>query len=259
MMTHPATRAWDRISSIMLTTSELERLSAGAKHGTHARYNAHLLAGDEPCDSCRDAEAAYRAELRERWSDRDTEQAGSHLFLRSRRAFEPATALLEAEDDGTEEEGDENQDERSWVDDLEDADEYDDELEDEEGFEPDDAPPATSRAANLMQTWETIGRMGGLRLGPKAASGPRAPRRSRIASPSIQGQEDDPKTRLRVITAALDARHPRGPEARKLLAESIPYIGGVTFLRQYGEARGCDPEDVEAVERAAMATRERRR
>jgi hypothetical protein len=252
MMTYPAARAWDRISSIMLTTSELERLSAGAKHGTHARYNAHLLAGDEPCDPCRDAEAVYRAELRARRSDRDTEQTGSHLILHSRRGFDPTTALQEVEDDEAEEEDDENQDERSWVDDLEDADENDDELDDED-FELDDAPPAGSHAASLVRTWHVIGQMGGLRLGLKTASASRAPHRSRIASALKPTPSEDPRARLRAITAELDTRKPHGPGAVKLLAEATSYLtGGVTALRQYGEARRCDPEDISAAERATV-------
>ena len=249
-MTYPAAQTWDRISSIMLTTSELERLSAGAKHGTHARYNAHLLAGDEPCDPCRDAETTYRAELRARRSDRDADQARSQLILRPRRASDPATALLEAEDDEAEEEDDENEDERSWADGAEEVEQ------DDEEFELDDAP-ATARAANLMRTWQTIGQMGGLRLGLRAARPSRTPRRSRISSAPEPTPSQDPRARLRAITAELDSRKPRGSNAIELLVEAASYLtGGVVALRQYAEARGCDPEDARTAERAVLAQQE---
>jgi hypothetical protein len=230
----------------MLTTSELERLSAGAKHGTHARYNAHLLRGDEPCDRCRDAEAAYRADLRARRSNRDADQARSHLILRS-RVFRPATAVPEAEDDEAEGEDDENEDEGSWADGAEEVEQ------DDEEFELDDAP-ATARAASLVRTWQTIGQMGGLRLGLKAARLPRTPRRSRISSAPEPPPSQDPRARLRAITTLIDAQHPRGSHAVELLVEATSYLtGGVTALPQYGEARGCDPSDIAAAERAVLA------
>ncbi len=52
-------QAWDRMWSTILTTTELQALSGRAAHGTHARYNAHLLEDQVPCDRCREGEARY--------------------------------------------------------------------------------------------------------------------------------------------------------------------------------------------------------
>jgi len=124
----------------------------------------------------------------------------------------------------------------------------------DEAFELDDTP-AGSHAANLAQTWETIGRLGGLRLGSKAAT----PRRARSSAPTgatpspRRPTPTDPWTQLQAITAALDAGKPRGPAAVKLLVEAASYLtGGVTALRQYGEARGCAPSDIVAAERSVV-------
>jgi hypothetical protein len=187
-----------------------------------------------------------RAELRARRSDRDIDQARSHLILRS-GASGPATTILEAEDDEAEEEDEENEDERSWAGELEEVEQ------DDEEFELDDVP-ATSRAASLMRTWQTIGQMGGLRLGLKAARSSRTPRRSRIASAPEPTPFQNPRARLRAITTLIDAGQPRGSDAVELLVEATSYLtGGVTALRQYAEARGCDPKDARAAERAVLA------
>ncbi len=110
-------------------------------------------------------------------------------------------------------------------------------------------------AKNLIKIIE---RMDGLRLDVEAST-PRGARRSPSQSPPSPTPAD-PGTRLRAITAELDARSPRGSAAVKLLVEAASYLtGGVTVLRQYGEARGCRPEDVAAAERAAIGAQGRRR
>lgn len=125
------------------------------------------------------------------------------------------------------------------------------EVEDEdEEFELDDAP-AGSPAASLVKTWETIGKLG-FWPGLKPSSTPRG-RSSRMTTPLTKGNGTDPRTRLRAITAELNNRKPRGPAAVKLLVEAAPYLtGGVNALAQYGEARGCRPEDVVAAERTLV-------
>lgn len=140
--------------------------------------------------------------------------------------------------------------------DLPEADLLDEENE-EEAFELDDAP-ADSRAASLVQTWETIGKLGGLWLGLKPSTSPGAHRRRIAASTGIRSPTpEDPRTRLGAITAELDYGSPRGT-ATKLLVEAAPYLtGGVTALRQYGEARGCHPSEVAAAERAVIGKEER--
>ncbi len=71
---------------------------------------------------------------------------------------------------------------------------------------------------------------------------------------STNGEGTNPRTRLGAITAEIDAGKPRGPAAIKLLVEAVPYLaGGVTTLAQYGEARGCHPEDIAAAERTVVA------
>lgn len=237
--------AWDN-SFIMLTISEYEALSAHAPHGTHARYNAHRLNDEEACEACKDAEAEYRAELRARRHEEQGEAEWPH-----RQSFARTTApQVEIEEERDQDE-DEDEDERPWVDDLEDG-EADDQPEDDEEYEPDDAPPAGSHAASLVQTWEMIGKLGGFRLGFKTSRPSRvsAPSANGAGTPSANGPGTDPRARLRAITTELDARKPRGPSAARLLAEAASYLtGGVTALWQYGEARGCDPQDIVAAER----------
>ncbi len=127
-----------------------------------------------------------------------------------------------------------------------------DDLEDEEELESDDEPAGGSTEL-LAQIWKTIER-----LDSKASTPPAARRSPSQSTPSPTPA--DPGTRLRAITAELDARSPRGSAGVKLLVEAASYLtGGVTALRQYGEARGCHPEDVVAAERAAIAAQGRRR
>jgi hypothetical protein len=134
---------------------------------------------------------------------------------------------------------------------------------DDEEFELDDVP-ATSRAASLVRTWETIGQtigqLDGLRLGLKAARPSPTGRLSRIASAPKPTPSEDPRARLRAITVELDSRTPRGSNAVELLVEATSYLtGGVIALRQYAEARGCDPKDARAAERAVLGLKERGR
>jgi hypothetical protein len=209
---------WDRMWSAMLTKVELEILSKRAPHGTHARYNAHLLQDEEPCDGCRDGEARYRAKLRER---RLGDQ-GEVDYPRQSLTRTTVSRIVDEEEDEDE----------------------------EEEFELDDAP-ADSHAASLVQTWETIGKLG-FWPGLKPSSTPRG-RSSRITTPSTKGNGADPRTRLRAITTELNTRKPRGPQAVKLLVEAAPYLtGGVNALAQYGEARGCHAEDIAAAERVVV-------
>lgn len=71
--------------------------------------------------------------------------------------------------------------------------------------------------------------------------------------PSTNGNGTDPRTRLRAITAKLDAGSPRGSATIKLLVEAAPFLaGGVAALAQYGEARGCPREDIVAAERIVV-------
>jgi hypothetical protein len=48
--------------------------SPEAQHGTNHMYNQHLLAGEEPCDSCKDAHAEYQRNKRAQ--DKANEAAG---------------------------------------------------------------------------------------------------------------------------------------------------------------------------------------
>ncbi len=251
MMASRAARTWDTISSIMLTTSELERLSARAPHGTHGRYNAHLLAGDEPCDACRDAEAEYRAELRARRAGQGgVEQPRSQITILRSRSFDPDDIRDDEDDQGFDDE-EELEDERSWADDLEDA----------EGLELDAAPRwrrsvSTPEDGNPSPFGPAFGK---IRVGPQDGQ-TYARRNAPHTSMRATDEVADPKARLRAITATLDARHPAGREAIELLVEAASYLnGGVSTLHQYGEARGCDPEDVTAAERAVVGAQERRR
>jgi hypothetical protein len=213
----------------MLTKVELEVLSKRAPHGTHARYNAHLLKDEEPCDRCKDGEAKYRADLRAR-RDADPERID-----RPRRdaVFTPQTAETEDEDDETED--------------------------DEEEYEPDDAPRwlrarlpsprAEESGSPFGPAWETMNGVFGWKGRPKPSRSPVSPasKQERSAIP------EDPRTRLRVITAELDSRKPRGSNAVELLVEAASYLtGGVVALCQYAEARGCDPEDARTAERAVL-------
>jgi hypothetical protein len=133
---------------------------------------------------------------------------------------------------------------------IQDHDDDDDEEEEEEMFELDEVPSG-SHAANLAQTWETIGKLPPLfRFKEKPSGAPRPSLIAGIASPT----SGDPRARLGAITAELNARKPHGPQAVELLVEAAPYLtGGVTALRQYGEARGCRPEDVAVAERIVIA------
>jgi hypothetical protein len=231
---------WDRMWSTMLTKVELEVLSKHAPHGTHARYNAHLLAVDEPCDRCREGEAKYRAELRAR-RDADPERID-----RPRRdaVFTPQTAETEDEDDETED----------------DEEEYEP---DEEEYEPDDAPRwhrarlpsprAEESGSPFGPAWETMNGVFGWKGRPKPSRSPVSPasKQKRSTIP------EDPRTRLRAITAELDSPKSRGSNVVALLVEATTYLtGGLTALRQYAEARGCDPEDARAAERAVLARQE---
>ncbi len=248
------------MASVVLTSSELERLSAQAPHGTHARYNAHLLAGDESCDACRDAEAGYRAELRARRTDRGRiEQPRHHLILRSRLLDQAVAGQddLEIDDDETEDDG-ELEDERSWADDLENADEEDDvgdedddedDVDDEQGS----MPWIVAAASILGNVLASRGEGRVPSPSPVESHSMRVMRRSASTSAPGRSAPADPRTRLRAITDELDDKHPRGRAAVELLVEAAPALGGVKFLRQYGEARGCDPIDVVAAERAATA------
>jgi hypothetical protein len=209
----------------MLTTSEYKELSEQVPHGSHSRYNAHLLAGEEACDPCREAERIYRAKLRARRLDQDEpEQPRRHSFAR------PASPGTEVEE-------------------IEDEDELED---DEEEYEPDDAPPAGSHASNLAQTWETIGKLGGLFGFLKPPTSPQstlAPASKRKQSTILEG----PKARLGAISAEVRAPKLRGPEAVSRLVEAAPYLtGGANALAQYGDGLGCDPEDIAAAKRIVV-------
>jgi hypothetical protein len=59
----------------------------------------------------------------------------------------------------------------------------------------------------------------------------------------------------------MSARPSRGHRAVELLVEAALLLrGGVTMLRQYGQTRECDPDDITAAERAiAGVSRQRRR
>lgn len=41
-------------------------MTCGGREGTHAGYQQHTLAGEEPCGPCRDAERDYNADYRAR-------------------------------------------------------------------------------------------------------------------------------------------------------------------------------------------------
>jgi hypothetical protein len=220
--------AWDN-SFIMLTISEYRALGEQAPHGTHARYNAHLVKDEEPCDRCKDGEARYRRKLKaRRLADQDeTEQP--------RRSFTRTTVSRneDEEDEGNEEE----------------------EEEEEEELEPDDAPswraaPAFDPAASWASTFEVLAAIsGGGRVPTPSPNG----RSRQIAIPSTNRNRTDPRTPLRAISAELRARKPRGPQAVKLLVKAAPYLtGGVNALPQYGEGLGCRPEDIAAAERIVV-------
>lgn len=205
-MKNPLLLTWDRLWSTMLTKAELEILSAHAPHGTHARYNAHLLA------------------------DERVENEQPH----------------------------ENEDERTWVEELEEVDEDDEtdddeEDDDEESFELDDAP---SHRIPERSSWSPFGpAFGKVGVGaPNVALIPaRRHRQTNRPQPPDNGAGTDPRTRLRAITAELDVGKPHGPSAVKLLVEATSYLtGGVSTRRQYGEARGCAPQDIAAAERAVV-------
>lgn len=227
-------RTWDRMWSVMLTKVELEGLSAHALHGTHARYNGHLLAGEEPCDRCRDGEARYRAKLKEK---RLAAQAEAE---QPRQSF-TRTTVSQIEDEEDEEDEEEEEEE---------------EEEDEEELESDDAPswraaPAFDPAPSLASTFEVLAAISG--RGQVLAPSPNGRRSPQITMPSTNGSGTDPRTRLQAISTELNTRKPRGPQAVKLLVEAAPYLtGGVNALAQYGEARGCDPGDIAAAERAVI-------
>lgn len=175
------------------------------------------------------------------------------------RRGKPARPIVVATQDPDEDEENFEDDQQADDAELDDNEaETDDDLleDDDEEFELDDVP-ATSRAASLVRTWETIGQtigqMDGLRLGLKAARPSPAGRRSRIASAPKPTPSEDPRARLRAITVELDSRKPRGSNAVELLVEAASYLtGGVVALRQYAEARGCDPEDAWTAERAVL-------
>lgn len=226
--------------SSMLTTSELERLGSHAPHGTHARYNAEVRAGETPCEDCRDGEATYQ---RERRLARDKSAPS-----RSRNTHRPFTRRTHASvllHDQEDEEDEEIDDEPEDDDELEDEDEFED---DEEEYEPDAAPSVRRSevlaAPGFGPAWETMSRWN-----RPAGTIPR----SRLATGSRSTIPGDPRARLRAITASLDARHPHGSEAVKLLVEAVPYLtGGVASLHQYGETRGCHPEDIAAAEKIVV-------
>lgn len=57
---------------------------------------------------------------------------------------------------------------------------------------------------------------------------------------------------LRAISVRLETERPHGAAAVELLVAAVPLLrGGISALAQYGEAKGCDPADVAAAERAA--------
>ena len=88
------------------------------------------------------------------------------------------------------------------------------------------------------------------RTGPPGGAGPRGAATDDRA-PRVASQD-----RLAAITAELDARRPRGPDAVRMLMEAAVHLrGGVVVLRQYAEGRGCDTADIEAAERAIAARR----
>jgi hypothetical protein len=234
----------------MLTTSEYRELSAKTPHGTHARYNAHTLAGEEACDPCREAERIYRAKLRARHLSQDEDEQPRHRSF----AWPPylRTEDEEIEDEEIEDE-DEDEDERSWADDLEEA-EDEQEVEEEE-YEADDQPMLRGRESSMWHVgggaWDAdFMRGSGGVLGFLNVATPHRSVRARASSP----QEEIPAVPgvgLRAITTKLDSQKPHGKEAVALLAKAGEYLKPAT-LRQYGEARGCDPEDIATAERIVV-------
>jgi hypothetical protein len=233
---------------MMLTTSEYRELSAKTPHGTHARYNAHTLAGEEACDPCREAERIYRAKLRARHLSQDEDEQPRHRSF----AWPP---YLRTEDEEIEDEEieDEDEDERSWADDLEEA-EDEQEVEEEE-YEADDQPMLRGRESSMWHVgggaWDAdFMRGSGGVLGFLNVATPHRSVRARASSP----QEEIPAVPgvgLRAITTKLDSQKPHGKEAVALLAKAGEYLKPAT-LRQYGEARGCDPEDIATAERIVV-------
>jgi hypothetical protein len=126
---------------------------------------------------------------------------------------------------------------------------------DDEEFDSDEEPPVRRSevlaAPGFGPAWGSMNGLFGWK-GPKPSQ--RTPRRARRSRTAVSTIPEDPKARLRAITAKLDARKPRGPEAVNLLVEAAPHLsGGVTTLAQYGENRGCAREDIVAAERTVLA------
>lgn len=262
------TGTWDKIWSTMLTKAEYRILSKRAPHGTHSRYNGHLLDGSDPCDRCRAAEAAYRAELRARRTEREHLVAPSRAHSAS-RPDRPRSNAAEPEDQDEDSWEDEPADERPWADDVEDAvfdegEEEEDEasstsLDEISDDELDDAPRKRTREWSASPFGPAFGKIGVQAFGklgvgtPNGSSSPARRGSPRITAGPTDGVRTDPRTRLRAITAEIEARKPRGSVAIRLLAEAASYLtGGVTALGQYGEGRGCDPQDIAAAERTVV-------
>src|SRR6266511_2380588 len=94
--------------SAMLTKVELEVLSKRAPHGTHARYNAHLLKDEEPCDRCKDGEARYRAKLRERrLADQGEAERPRQPFTRTTASRTTVSRMVDEQEDEEEDEEEE--------------------------------------------------------------------------------------------------------------------------------------------------------
>jgi len=217
--------------SAMLTKMELEVLSAHAPHGTHARYNAHLLKDQEPCDRCRDGEARYRAELRAK------RHADPEHIERSRRGavFAPRTRTIRVQDEELED--DEPEDERPWADDLEDAELEQGDREDEE-LEAEDEAPSWLAVGATIAAGLVSARIGGPVVPPPepvtarghTAGPPRRPAPS-PAGPQEAPPHGAPNDRLKAITKSI-AAHPRDPRCPELLVEAVPHLrGGIVALR----------------------------
>jgi len=228
----PARSMHATILSVTTTTEQrrlfFDELSASAAHGTPSRYSSGCR--------CADCRGAHAARLRRYRARRKLERQGAAEGVRPRRRraemFVGSTARLRADETREETEEGGREEPRAAV--------------------PKTVPDWGSAATALAKTMGAPAPRAAQPqpMAPPAGAGRRAGRSAKVGSQT-----------LRTITELLD-KAPRGEARVELLLRAYDHPDFrsriVTSLRQYGEAHGCTPAEIEgAVQRSLSREFER--
>ena len=238
------TKTWEREFAIerMRENPDLSYRSIarvlGVRHPTVSRW-------------AREAGLPPRETMAERSGRQERARASRKRWWQSTRprGNESDEGFAEASEDLDEDESDEGLVEASEdLDEDLDEDETDEKISDDDQDDKDPKPtPYIVQAIEGYASWQTA-KTAGMQPSPRKRARKTEPRPPRSTPAPVP--RADPRTRLGAITADLDHRRPRGRVAVNLLVEAAPYMrGGVAALRSYGEARGCDPSDIDTAER----------